>query len=167
MPRSLLRLLPVAFLLLAVLPAGAAEPRSDMKVHPASVETDTLEVPWRDVYKVAMIELEKNDWKIQRADSAQRQFVTHWKKIDHPLSKLVFGELYARCVVDVTPLSDTTTELRFRGGIAGPPDLDQSAAFRSAQGVYRKAAERWVARVRATLAAMATAEPAAPLPATR
>ncbi len=166
MPRSLLRLLPLAFLL-AALPAGAAEPRSDMKVHAANVQIDTLEVPWRDVYKVAMSELEKNDWTIQCADSSQRQFVTHWKKFDHPLSKLVFGDLYARCVVDVTPLSDTTTELRFRGGIAGPPDLDETAAFRAAQSAYRKAAERWVARVRATLAATATAEPVSPSPAVR
>ena len=155
------------FLLLASLPVGAAEPRADMKVHAASAQTDTLDVPWREVYQVAMSELEKNDWTIQRADTGQRQFVTHWKKFDHPLSKLVFGELYARCVVDVIPLSESRTELRFRGGLAGPPDLDRNPAFGSAQGAYRRAAERWVQRVRATLAATATADPSAPPPAAR
>ena len=167
MARSLLLLLLAALLLAPAAPAAAGEPRSEMKAHAAGAQTDTLSVPWREVYRVAMIELEQDEWTIQRADSVQGRFITRWKKVDHPLSRLVFGELYARCVVDVRPLSDTTTELSFRGGLAGPQDFDRNPAFGSALTVYYRAAERWVVRVRASLAMMATAEPSAALPAVR
>ncbi len=160
-------LLLASFLLAFARPAAAGEPRSDMKVQAAATETDTLAVSWRQVYRVAMIELEKNEWTIQRVDSVNGRFITHWKKFDHPLARLAFGELYARCVVDVKPLSDTTTELSFRGGLAGPPDLDRNPMFPTALTAYKKAAGRWVARVRTSLAATAMADPAAPPPTVR
>ena len=161
MARSQALLLLVVLLFATSTPVAAGEPRAGMKVHAAGVQVDTLAVPWTVVYRVAMVELEKNDWTIQRSDSVNGRFITHWKKFDHPLAKLVFGELYARCVVDVKPLSDSTTELSFRGGLAGPPDLDRNPVFGSALTAYQKAADRWVVRVRASLAAMATADPAA------
>ncbi len=167
MARLLLPLLLAALLLAPALPVAAGEPRADLKVHTAGVQTDTLAVPWRDVYRVAMIEMTKDEWTVQRSDSVSGRFITQWKKVDHPLSRLVFGELYARCVVDVKPLSDTTTELNFRGGLAGPGNFDRNPAFGSALSVYYKAAERWVVRVRMSLAAMATADPAASLPGAR
>ncbi len=167
MARLLLPLSLAALLLAPGAPAAAAEPRADMKVHAAAAQTDTLDVSWREVYRVAMIEMAKDEWTIQRSDSVSGRFVTQWKKVEHPLSKLVFGELYARCVVDVKPLSDTTTEINFRGGLAGSGNFDRNPAFGSALTVYYKAAERWVVRVRTSLAAMATADPAAALPGAR
>jgi hypothetical protein len=157
MARRFQPLLLAVLLAACALPAAAGEPRPDRKVHSAGARTDTLSAPSREVYRVAILELEKNDWTIQRADSARGQIVTQWKKMDHPLTRLVFRDIQARCVVDVTALSATSTEVSFRGGLAGPEDLDHSAAFGLAQTAYRKAAERWIGRVRTTLAAPATA----------
>jgi len=144
----------------AVDPAAAREERPGIKVHAAGARTDTLTASWREVYRVAAIELEKNDWTIQQEDTAQRRIVTHWKRVDHPLARLVYGDLQARCVVDVTPLSESTTAVTIRGGMAGPEDLDHSPVFAAAQHAYQHATERWANRVRAELARLATVEPA-------
>ena len=162
MNRWLCPLLLAASLGATALPVAAAGARPEQKVHSAGARTDTLSSPSREVYRVAILELEKNDWKIQRADSVQGRIVTEWKKMDHALARLFFGDLQARCVVDVTPLSESSTALTFRGGLAGPVDLDQSPGFGPALAAYRKAAERWAGRVRATLdAPISASTPAA------
>jgi len=132
--------------------ATGEEKKDDRKVHAAGGCTDTLAAPWRDVYRVAIAELEKNEWTIQRADTVQRRVVTKWKRMDHALAKFVFGDVQARCVVDVVPLDSGNTELTLRGGLVGPEDLDRTAAFGAARSAYGKAAARWMNRVRASLA---------------
>lgn len=158
-PRDLLLL--AVLLSASALPAAAGEPSPERKVHAAGARADTLSSPSSEVFRVAILELERNDWKIERADTAQGRIVTHWKKMDHALARLMFGNLMARCVVDVRALSAESTELSFRGGLAGPEELDRTPAFGAATAAYRKAAERWVGRVRATLAAVATVTPPA------
>ena len=122
-------------------------------ISPGRIRSQSLSAPWREVYRVAIAELEKNEWTIQRSDTTRGRLVTHWKRMDHALARLVLGDVRARCVVDVVPLDPGTTELTIRGGIVGPEDLDRTAAFGAARGAYRKAAERWIERVRTTLAA--------------
>ena len=131
---------------------GAAE-RGQMKVVTVDARLDTLEQDWQDVYPVAVRELEKDDWGIERADSARGRIVTKWQPIHHRLARLAFGDIVARCAVDLTPIAGGGTQVSMRGGLASKGDLEANPFFGSAESAYRKAAARYLSRVRATLAA--------------
>jgi hypothetical protein len=136
--------------------AGAApadEPQQ--KVAFAGANRDTLPFDWRDVYPVAIAELEASDWTIQRADTVARRVVTHWKPMKHPLARILLGSVMARCVVDVLPLADGRTELTIQGGLASASDIERNPGYGAAKAVYRGATQRWAGRVLATLNARA------------
>ena len=119
------------------------------KVYPSGVQADTLDAAWREVLPVAIERLEEDDWTIERSDVAKRQVVTRWKPIDHMLTRLALGDVLARCVVDLTPLSDGRTVVRIRGGLASTENLAAKPVWGAAQTAYRKAARKYLAGVRA------------------
>jgi hypothetical protein len=128
-------------------PGGA----SSTRVVAAGAQLDTLDHDWREVFPVAVEQLEEDRWEIQRADTARRRIVTRWKEIDHMLARLALGDVMARCVVDLEPLGPNRTVVRVRGGLASAEDLRGNPMFGPAQGAYRKAARKYVARVRGEL----------------
>lgn len=117
----------------------------------AGANTDTLDYSWRQVLPAAVAELEKSDWRIQRADSSERRVVTHWKPLRHALARVFMGEIQAKVVVDFEELGDDRTVVTVRGGLASNRDIEGSPVLGAAQKSYRSATERWMERVRRRL----------------
>ena len=134
--------------------ARAAEPPPSHVVI-AGAASDTLAWNLDEVLPVAIAELEKDDWTIQRADSAagSHRIVTRWKPLKHALARALLEGVMARCVVDVQPIPGNRTLVRIQGGLASKDDLEGSPAFPVARNTYRAAAERWLSRVEGTLEA--------------
>jgi hypothetical protein len=132
-------------------PSAVPARTSERRVFPSGVQADTLDYDWREVYPVAIGQLEKDGWAIQRADTASRCIVTRWKPIDHVLTRLAFGDVMARCAVDLSPLPGGRTVVRMRGGLASTDDLGANPVFGTALAAYRKAARKYMTQVRGTL----------------
>jgi hypothetical protein len=138
----------------ATAPARASAGGTDRplaKVAFAGANRDTLPYIWRDVYPVAIYELEDADWTIQREDTVSHRIVTHWKPMKHVLARIFLGTVMARCVVDFAPLPDGRTELVIQGGLTSDGDIEGNSAYSAAVAVYKGATARWLARVRAGL----------------
>ena len=162
-PRSLSRfLLPIALLAALGAPcalaaaAPEAEPRS--KVVVAGAARDTLPYQWEDVLPVAIGQLALNEWTIQRSETLVvgsgapgQRLVTRWKPLKHMLARAFFGDLRARCVVDLVP-AGTGTIVSIQGGLTSAEDLEANPGFPLAQTTYRRAAEKWLVGVQAELA---------------
>lgn len=155
-----MRSLPLSLLLFAAglclaLPAACVASDSTPHVVMAGGAQDTLSYDWQQVFPVAIAELEKDHWIIQRADttSPTRRLVTRWKPLKHPLARLFLGGVMARCVVDLEPLADGRTVVRMQGGLASAQDIEGNPGYPAAQSTYRRAAEKWLADVRQALAA--------------
>jgi hypothetical protein len=136
--------------------AWAADGPPGRRVFPSGVQADTLDAAWRDIFPIALARLEHDQWQIERADTASRQVVTRWKPIDHVLTRLAFGDVMARCAVDLTPLAGGRTIIRMRGGLASADDLAASPVWGAAQAAYRKAARKYLAGVRGDLERLST-----------
>lgn len=149
---------------------GSSGPRHGRSVHHAGARSDTLDHPWREVLPVAIDQLKKDDWQIQRADTAAGRIVSRWKPLKHLLARLFLGGVMARVVVDVTPLGPSRTAVTIRGGLASDDDLEANPGFHTAQSAYMGAAKRWLERVRRALdehppdQAKALATPSDPVP---
>jgi len=152
--------LPFALLSALAVPCAhaAAAPDSDApraKVVVAGAARDTLPYAWSDVLPVAIGQLEFNDWTIQRSESlgagAGQRLVTRWKPLKHILARAFFGDLRARCVVDLVPLG-TGTVVTMQGGLTSAEDLEGNPGFPLAQATYRRASEKWLLGVQAELA---------------
>lgn len=147
---------PLGFaLLVALAPAAWAAESPPAHVVVAGAASDTLAWDMEQVLPVAIAELEKNDWVIQRADSAEgsHRIVTRWKPLRHALARALLDGVLARCVVDLEPMPGNRTLVTIQGGLASKTDLEDSPAFPVAQTTYRAAAERWLSRVEGTLEA--------------
>jgi hypothetical protein len=156
-------LLPIALLAAVAVPCalgGAAlddgAPRS--KVVVAGAARDTLPYQWEDVLPVAIGQLELNDWAIQRAESlvvsggqSGERLVTRWKPLKHMLARAFFGDLRARCVVDLVP-AGAGTIVTIQGGLTSAEDLEANPGFPLARTTYRRAAEKWLVGVKNELA---------------
>jgi len=135
-------------------PAGDDAPRtggSELRVFSSGIQSDTLDADWREIFPIAVARLEHDDWDIQRADTAARRVVTRWKPMDHMLTRLALGDVQARCVVDLAPLSGGRTVIRMRGGLASAENLEAKPVWGTAQAAYRKAARKYLAGVRREL----------------
>jgi len=141
-------------------PAGAAPdtapPRG--KVVVAGAARDTLPYGWQDVLPVAIGQLEFNNWTIQRAETLTapgedpgQRLVTRWKPLKHVLARAFFGDLRARCVVDLIPVGSRTV-VTIQGGLTSAEDVEASPGFPLAQTTYKKAAEKWLVGVQNELA---------------
>ena len=143
----------LALLLFAARRGDAAEPAQHVVV--AGAASDTLAWGLEEVLPVAIAELEKNDWQIQRTDSSAgaHRIVTRWKPLKHALARVVLEGVMARCVIDLVPTGDGRTVVTMQGGLTSKDDLENSPAFSVARTTYRQAAERWLSRVTGTLEA--------------
>ena len=143
----------LALFLLTARRSEAADPPQHVVV--AGAASDTLAWDVDQVLPVAIAELEKNDWQIQRSDSVDgaHRIVTRWKPLKHALARVLLDGVMARCVVDLVPAGSGRTVVTFQGGLTSRDDLENSAAFPVAQTTYRQAAERWLSRVSGTLEA--------------
>jgi hypothetical protein len=148
---------PASLLLAAVLacgldpaPASADGPRH---VVLAAAARDTLPAEWLVVLPIALSELAKNNWEIQRIDStsAGRRLVTRWKPMKHVLARIFLGNVLARCVVDLEPEIGRRTVVTMHGGLASNDDIENNPGFPAAQATYRRAAEKWLLGVRTAL----------------
>jgi hypothetical protein len=121
----------------------------------AGAASDTLAWELDRVLPVAVAQLQRDDWTIQRADTAAgaHRLVTRWKPIKHVLARVFLDDVLARCVVDLAPVPGGRTLVTIQGGLASNGDLEASPAFPAAQISYRRAAERWLARVQGALSA--------------
>lgn len=155
-----MRPVPVSLLLFTAglclgLPAACAASDSTLHVVAAGGAQDTLAYEWQQVLPVAVAQLERDRWVIQRTDSTSgtRRLVTRWKPLKHMLARIFYGDVMARCVVDFEPLADGRTVVRMHGGLASAADIEGNPGYPAAQSTYRQAAERWLARVRQALSA--------------
>jgi len=117
----------------------------------AGSASDTLPYAWRDVLPVAIVELERNNWTIQRADTVERRVVTRWKPLKHVLVRVFLGDVLARCVIDLEPNGAQGTIIRMRGGLASENDIENNPGFPKAVQTYQGASERFLAGVRNAL----------------
>jgi hypothetical protein len=152
--------------------AGTAERAGEPRVVIAGAARDTLPYAWQEILPVAIVELERNDWTLQRTDSAStgaspnaspgasHRLVTRWKPIKHVLARVFLGSVQARAVVDLDPLEGRSTVVTIQGGLASREDIEGNPGFAAAQSAYRRAAQRWLDRVKSTLEAR---EPAGPV----
>jgi hypothetical protein len=133
------------FLLLAVgLPAtflsspAKAAALSRPHVFFGEVKADTVMATPEDVFPQAIKAFEDDGWVAKR-DTLHGMVVTDWREFHHPLAKLLYGKLMARCEVEIRALDDQRTILLFRGGIASPSDIESNPAFGLAKAAYYEA----------------------------
>jgi len=127
------------------------------------MRADTIQATPKEVRPAAQHALEKDHWVVGPA-STEARVVTDWKPLSHPLAKLLLGNLRARCVVDIQPLDDNMTIVRFQGGLASPDDLQGNPAFTAAQSQYRDAVANFYRDLAEGIAQARNAEPVARTP---
>ena len=128
------------YFLAAPAPTGAGAPASRPRVYLGEMRADTIVATPQEIRPAAEHALEKDHWAISASSTGSR-VVTEWKDFRHPLARLLMGKLRARCVVDIQPLDDTKTIVRFQGGLASDGDVADNPAFAVAQSTYRGAVE--------------------------
>ena len=92
----------------------------------AGAASDTLAFGLDEVVPVAISELEKDDWTIQRADSTagSHRLVTRWKPLKHALARVLLDGVMARCVIDLVSADDGRTVVTIQGGLTSTDDLE-------------------------------------------
>jgi hypothetical protein len=124
---------------------------------------DTIQATPREVRPAAQRALEKDRWVVA-SSSTDARVVTEWKAMSHPLARLLLGNIRARCVVDIQPLDERMTIVRFQGGIASPDDIEGNPAFTAAQSQYRDAVANFYRDLAEGIAVARNAEPVARTP---
>lgn len=132
-----LALLLLGFLgMVGAAPAGAAErPAQRPHVFFGEVRADTVQAPIQDVYPEAIKAFTDDGWAA-KLDTLHSVVVTEWREFHHPLAKLLYGKLMARCEVEIKALDAGRTVLLFRGGLASPSDIESNPAFALAKAAY-------------------------------
>lgn len=122
-------------------PAGAAQrPQERPHVFFGEVKADTVQAPLQDVYPEAIKAFTDDGWAA-KLDTLHSVVATEWREFHHPLAKLLYGKLMARCEVEIKPLDARRTVLFFRGGIASPSDIESNPAFGLAKAAYYEAVQ--------------------------
>ena len=121
--------------------AGAAPPATRPHVVLGEMRADTLQATPQEVRPAAARALMRDHWVISPS-STDSHVVTEWKDFHHPLARLLVGQLRARCVVDIQPLDERLTIVRFQGGLASPGSgMEENPVFAVAQSSYRGAVQ--------------------------
>lgn len=128
---SLLLLLGIALTAPATLARAAERPH----VFFGEVKADTVIATPEQVFPEAVKAFTDDGWTARR-DTVKSLIVTDWREFHHPLAKLLYGKLMARCEVEIKALDATRTVLLFRGGIASPSDIESNPAFALAKAAY-------------------------------
>ena len=126
-------------ILVTTAPAHAKEKEPERPhVFFGEVKADTVHASIEDVFPEAIKAFTDDGWTAKR-DSVHSAVVTDWRDFHHPLAKLLYGKLMARCEVEIRALDDRRTVLLFRGGIASPSDIESNPAFGLAKAAYYEA----------------------------
>jgi hypothetical protein len=130
----------VLFLLGILVTAASAQAKEAERPHVffGEVKADTVTAPIEVVFPEAIKAFTDDGWTAKR-DSVHSAVVTDWRDFHHPLAKLLYGKLMARCEVEIRSLDDQHTVLLFRGGIASPSDIESNPAFGLAKAAYYEA----------------------------
>lgn len=165
--RSIWRALAAALFFLPVLPlavlAGASADASDTageigtrkgwRVYLADACSDTLAASVPDIIPSVERTLKADEWRIDHADASRGDVVTSWKRIQHPLARILLGKIEARCAVVVRPLDPRRTVVTIQGGIASREDVSANPALVLARHAYRNATLGWQRELRDDLTA--------------
>ena len=127
--------------------------RKGWNVFLADACTDTLAAPLNDVVPSVEWTLKADDWRIDHTDAARGDVLTSWKRIQHPLAKMLLGHIEGRCAVWLRPLDDARTVVTIQGGIASRQDISANPALVLAQHAYRNATRDWQRELRSDLSA--------------
>jgi hypothetical protein len=123
------------------------------------MQADTLEATPQEIRPAAERSLIFDHWVISSSSTGSR-LVTEWKEFKHPLARLLAGKLRARCVVDIQPLDERLTIIRFQAGIASSEDgFEESPVYALAQSSYRGAVQDFYQRLQASIAEERNASP--------
>ncbi|MGH7682368.1 MAG: hypothetical protein ACRENN_10335 [Candidatus Eiseniibacteriota bacterium] len=125
--------------------------RRGWNVYLAEACADTVPAEIDDVVGAVRRTLEADQWHIEHADASTGHVVTRWKKIQHPLARLLLGPVEARCAVAAIPFGPGLTIVMFQGGIASRDDIAQNPGLVLAKRAYRNAARDWQADLLADL----------------
>jgi len=147
--------------LLLVVSAAEGAPASRPRIYLGEVRADTIQATPREIRPAAQRALEGDHWVVASSSTPAR-VVTDWKEFHHPLARLLLGNIRARCVVDIQPLDERLTIVRFQGGLASPDDVEDKPAFMVAQSQYRDAVANFYRDLVAGIALARNAETAAP-----
>ena len=148
--------------LLGPAPAIAAS-SSPAHLYVAEARTDTLEATPAEIFPAAEKALENDHWTVSKSTAGHR-IVTEWKEFHHPLARLFMGNLRARCVVEVHPLDDRHTIVRFQSGLASENDIESNPALAVAQSVYRGAVRDFYRDLTTGIEAQRSGKPSDPTP---
>ncbi len=165
--RPIWRALAAAFFFLPALPVAAlAGPPGDASdaaseigsrkgwnVYLADACSDTLAAAVPDIIPSVERTLKADDWRIEHSDASRGNVVTSWKRIQHPLAKILLGKVEARCAVVLRPLDARRTVVTIQGGIASREDVSANPALVLARHAYRSATQVWQRELRDDLTA--------------
>ena len=140
--------------------AAEGAPASRPHVYLGDVRADTIQATPREIRPAAQRALESDHWVVASSSTSAR-VVTEWKEFRHPLARLLLGNIRARCVVDIQPLDERLTIVRFQGGLASADDVQDKPAFSVAQSQYRDAVANFYRDLVEGIAVARNAEPVA------
>lgn len=124
---------------------------SDWHLHFGATYRDTVMVPARAARAAAAAALENDRWVLEPLETVPG-LVTQWKPIRNILFRMFSGKAFARVFVDVTPVSRTSSEIRFQGGLASHRDLEHNPSMGFAERSYASAVRVWQQDVRELIA---------------
>src|SRR5262245_15136852 len=130
-------------------PRGSwAESSTRPRVFIGEEKLDTLDAPAREVRQAAERALEDDHWNIAK-ETTDRRVVTEWKPLRHTLTRMLMGNVRARCVVDMVALAEGRTEVHFSGAIGSDVDHESGPNPSLAEAAYEKAVKIFFRDVRA------------------
>ncbi len=127
--------------------------RKGWKVYLADACSDTLAAAMPDILPSVERTLKADDWRIEHSDASRGDVVTSWKRIQHPLAKILLGKVEARCAVTLRPLDPRRTVVTIQGGISSREDVSANPALVLARHAYRNATQVWQRELRNDLTA--------------
>ncbi len=133
--------------------ASAIGTRKGWKVYLADACSDTLSAAMPDILPSVERTLKADDWRIEHSDASRGDVVTSWKRIQHPLAKILLGKVEARCAVTLRPLDPRRTVVTIQGGISSREDVSANPALVLARHAYRNATQVWQRELRNDLTA--------------
>ena len=125
---------------------------SNWHLHFGVTYRDTVAAPAQAVRAAAAAALENDRWVLEPSGGTVPGLVTEWKPIRNIIFRMLSGKAFARVFVDVTPVSRTSSEIRFQGGLASHRDLEHNPSMGLAERSYASAVRVWQQDVRELIA---------------
>ncbi len=121
------------------------------KINLGRAYSDTFSFRSEDVLPAAAEALAHDRWRIRSADPVTGRIVTEWQPVRHLFVRLFLGEVRERCVVDVTPLGERRSLVKFRAALCTRKNIARNPLMPRVRKEYEKAVRDWQREVRATL----------------